>query len=285
MRQVLSADLAVAYQAACMAELQAVKPGNVHVFADGHGMTVHDFIKSADVTANVIAIPDYTVGERVFYAVQATQNAVGQNTNLGLLLLCAPLAHAVLIPDEAQDFSGALAQTLSQLSNRDATLVAQSISMANPAGLGDSSAHDVHDDVTINLLEMMRYAQQKDRIAWQYANQFSDVLEFGLTKYQEAMFKWDNQAWATTAIYLAFLTQHPDTHVLRKHGALVAQQLMDEALDFEADYWLFENPKLIQKRLLDWDRSLKQRGINPGTSADLVVATLFVDNILRLATL
>ncbi|MEY4929079.1 MAG: hypothetical protein RL279_818, partial [Pseudomonadota bacterium] len=44
------AVLTQAYRNACLAELQAIKPGNVHVFADGHGMTVHDFIKSADAT-------------------------------------------------------------------------------------------------------------------------------------------------------------------------------------------------------------------------------------------
>ena len=33
-----------AYYNACMAEIQALKPGNVHMFADGHGMTVQDFI-------------------------------------------------------------------------------------------------------------------------------------------------------------------------------------------------------------------------------------------------
>ena len=39
------------YTNACMAELTALKPGNVHLFADGHGMLVQDFIKSAEVSA------------------------------------------------------------------------------------------------------------------------------------------------------------------------------------------------------------------------------------------
>ena len=89
-----SEQLAQAYKNACMAELQALKPGNVHVFSDGHGMTIHDFIKSADVSADIITRPDSSVGERIYFAVEATQNAVGLNTNLGLILLCAPLIHA-----------------------------------------------------------------------------------------------------------------------------------------------------------------------------------------------
>ncbi|MGZ8262370.1 MAG: triphosphoribosyl-dephospho-CoA synthase, partial [Methylotenera sp.] len=39
-------------------------------------------------------------------------------------------------------------------------------------------------------------------------------------------------------------------------------------------YWATDNPKLVQQKLLDWDKSLKIRNINPGTSADLTVACL-----------
>ncbi|MBX6323666.1 MAG: triphosphoribosyl-dephospho-CoA synthase, partial [Rhodospirillaceae bacterium] len=35
----MSARIAAAYVAACLAELRALKPGNVHAFADGHRMT------------------------------------------------------------------------------------------------------------------------------------------------------------------------------------------------------------------------------------------------------
>ncbi len=88
--------IAQEFKAACMAELQALKPGNVHIFADGHGMTIHDFIKSADSVSAVIAQPDLSLGQRIFVSVQATQNAVACNTKLGIILLCAPLIHAVL---------------------------------------------------------------------------------------------------------------------------------------------------------------------------------------------
>jgi triphosphoribosyl-dephospho-CoA synthase len=98
-----SAKLAQAYRNACMAELEALKPGNVHVFADGHGMTIQDFIKSADASAAVIAQANLSVGERIFQSVKATQIAVGMNTNLGIILLCAPLIHAALQVSQAVD--------------------------------------------------------------------------------------------------------------------------------------------------------------------------------------
>lgn len=280
-----------------MAELQALKPGNVHVFADGHGMTVHDFIKSADVTSNVIAVENLSVGERILNAVQATQNAVGMNTNLGLILLCAPLIHAAstrsMLNTQPETLRESLDRVLSKLTVHDAQLTAQAIVIANPAGLGGGAEgakidHDVHQTLTITMLEMMHSAQDRDRIAWQYTHAFVDVMEFGISRYCQAMEKWQdrlktvNDAWATTAVYLGFLTRQLDTHVIRKHGHALAMQLMHEAIEIEAEYWVEDNPKLMQKKLLAWDASLKARNINPGTSADLTVASLLASGLTGL---
>ena len=278
-----SAKLAQAYRNACMVELEALKPGNVHVFADGHGMTIHDFIKSADASAAVIAQENLSVGERIIQSVQATQLAVGMNTNLGIILLCAPLIQAALQDNQAvngenQSLQQRLQFTLNQLTVEDATLTGQAIVLANPAGLGDSNVNDVREPSSVSLLEMMASAQDKDRIAWQYANGFADVFDFGLPHYNKAMHKWNNQAWATTALYLGFLARQLDSHVIRKYGEALANEVMQEAVDLQALYWAADNPKLVQKHLLAWDASLKARNINPGTSADLTVACLMVSN-------
>ncbi|ADI29932.1 triphosphoribosyl-dephospho-CoA synthase [Methylotenera versatilis] len=278
-----SAKLAHAYRSACMAELEALKPGNVHVFADGHGMRIHDFIKSADASAAVIAQANLSVGERIFQSVKATQMAVGMNTNLGIILLCAPLIHAALHVNQIseganQNLQQRLGFTLSQLTVEDATLTGQAIVLANPGGLGNSNVNDVHEPSIVSLLEMMASAQDKDRIAWQYANGFADVFEFGLPHYNKAMHKWNNQAWATTALYLGFLARQLDSHVIRKYGEALAKEVMQEAIDLQSLHWATENPKLVQKHLLAWDASLKSRNINPGTSADLTVTCLMVSN-------
>lgn len=277
-------QLANAYKMACLAELQALKPGNVHVFADGHGMTVHDFIESANVTADIIVRPDLTLGERIFYAAEATHNAVGQNTNLGVLLLCVPILVAAQQlaqgQNQNQNLVHALRSTLTSLTVNDAEYVSRAIVLANPGGLGQAAQYDVHETPAVDLLTMMRSAQDNDHIAWQYANSFTTITEYGLGQYANAMLKWENPAWSATALYLAFLARYPDTHVARKYGAMFAENLKHEAAAYEAMHRLAENPKLVQKKLLDWDTSLKQRGINPGTSADLTVATLLV-SILR----
>lgn len=273
-------QLAQAYKNACMAELQALKPGNVHAFADGHGMTIDDFIKSADVSAGIVARPDLSLGERIFYAVEATKNAVGQNTNLGMLLLCVPIMDAALELTDGQTLQQAVHATLSRLTVSDAEYVSRAIMLASPAGLGDAAEHDVREIPHVSLLTMMRSAQHRDRIAWQYANGFQDVFGFGIQHYANAMMQWGNPAWSATALYLAFLAHYADTHVLRKYGAASADSLMQEARTFEHLHLAAENPKLVQKQLLDWDVSLKQRGINPGTSADLTVATLLLSDLL-----
>jgi triphosphoribosyl-dephospho-CoA synthase len=58
-------QLSAAYQYACEVELQAFKPGNVSVYADGHDMTVEDFRVSAEQSATSISNIDYSLGERI----------------------------------------------------------------------------------------------------------------------------------------------------------------------------------------------------------------------------
>ena len=275
MSKILSeTQLSSTYRWACMAELQALKPGNVHMFADGHGMTVDDFIKSADVTAPLIAQSNLSVGKRIYLAVEATQNAVALNTNLGLILLCAPLIHTSLRADVNLSLAQNLQITLNQLNIDDARLAAEAILLAKPAGLGNALVHDVHGVVEVNLLDLMAAAQNHDRVAWQYANAYVDILEFGLTHYKTAMERWENQAWATCSLYLSFLAYQPDSHITRKYGAAIAEEVTAEAKRLDEEFKGSINPKLVQKKLLNWDVSLKRRHINPGTSADLTVASL-----------
>jgi triphosphoribosyl-dephospho-CoA synthase len=273
-----------------MAELQAIKPGNVHVFADGHGMTVHDFIKSADATAKLISHAGLTVGQRILQAVKATQSAVGMNTNLGLILLCAPLVHAALSPASELDLAQNLAKVLDGLTVDDGAFAAQAILLAKPAGLGSATKHDVQAEIGVNLKQLMADAADRDFIAWQYANNYDTIFCDALPRFLTAKQAWQDQAkvnsdvWAATAVYLAFLARHPDSHIVRKHGIGKAQAVCLEAQAIEADYAKTDNPKLMQARLLEWDASLKRRDINPGTSADLTVATLLAYQLQQLGT-
>lgn len=111
--------LQTAYRQACEIEIQAFKPGNVSVYSPAHDMSAEDFIKSAAVSAPAICNSDYSLGEKIFYAVQATRQAVHCNTNLGIVLLCAPLIQAYMQRSSEQSLRQSLAQLLSNTTIQD----------------------------------------------------------------------------------------------------------------------------------------------------------------------
>ncbi len=270
----LAARVAAAVRAACLDELAALKPGNVHVYADGHGMTVEDFQKSAAVTAEVLGRPGLSVGERIHGSVEATRAAVGCNTNLGIVLLCAPLAHAALAGHAGARLRAGVSTVLDALDIADATLAYRAIRLAAPAGLGSSDRHDVRRRPTVTLLDAMNEARDRDRIARQYATAFEDVFGFGVPRFEEAMGRWNSDAWATTSVYLGFLGQFADSHIARTRGAAAAEAVRRRAAILDRQFQGCRRPPDMRQALLDFDAELKAAEQNPGTSADLTVATL-----------
>lgn len=264
--------IAGAFIAACEAELAAPKPGNVHHFAPGHGMAAQDFIDSARAAAPFIAQQGARVGDRILGAIEATSAAVGQNTNLGIVLLCAPLAAAA---ERGGALRAETARVLAGLDVADADAAFRAISRANPAGLGAAPRHDVAAPAQTSLLEAMRAAAGRDRIAYQYANDFIDIFEIGLPALRAA--RGLGAPLATLRVYSAFFSAFPDSHIARKWGEAVAAATQAEARDFAAQLERAGGARAAFAASLAWDASLKARSLNPGTSADLTVATLFAD--------
>ena len=277
-----SQQLADAFKAACMAELEALKPGNVHIFADGHGMTVQDFIASAEAASVVIAQPNLSLGERILHSVQATQKVIACNTNLGIILLCAPLIHAALQPSTLT-FMQSLKSALANTTIEDAENTFAAIRLANPAGLGESAQFDVHKTATCTLLVAMQTAANRDSagdmIAQQYTNNYAEIME-SLVVYQQALVRWQRPAWAATAVHLHFMAHFLDSHIVRKYGETIAKLVLNEALKHEGEFLKAYNPKNYLAPLLKFDEALKKRRLNPGTSADLTVTTLLMAYLL-----
>jgi triphosphoribosyl-dephospho-CoA synthase len=263
-----------AFHDACLAELDALKPGNVHRHGDGHRMTIADFMASADAAAPAIGRAGLSVGARIRLAVEATAAAVGQNTNLGIVLLAAPLANAALDQGKG-DLRRRLTRVLSSLTVDDARETYQAIRAVKPGGLGEAPAHDVASEPTVTLLEAMRVAETRDRITWNYSHDFVDIFELGLSWLRQSEERWGNGPWAVTSVYLGFLAHIPDTLIERKFGARAAANVAEEARPIESGLIECDVPETMAAPLLAFDRSLKERGLNPGTSADLTVATLF----------
>lgn len=270
-----AATVADLYRAACLAELDALKPGNVHGYAPGHRMVTADFVTSADVSAPPLAEPGARVGQRVRGGVEATFAAVGQNTNLGILLLCAPLARAAERPGPLAETLKAVLAAFDASDSRD---VFAAIRRANPGGLGRAERHDVGAEGPVPpLLDAMAEAAPRDRIARAYTDGYRDLFEIGLPALRAARGRGLAPPWTTTAVHLAYLTEVPDSHIVRKHGPERAEAVRVEARARLAGLDLAAAPVEV---LLAYDRMLKEAGINPGTSADFTVATLFLDALL-----
>ena len=260
---------------ACALYVQARKPGNVSNASAGHRMQAGQFIHSAAASAEPLCRPGAPVGERIEAAVRATRAIVQCNTNLGIVLLCAPIA-AAWERRRRGGLRGRLVEVLAGLDAADARAAYRAIAWAQPAGLGSAPAQDIGDVPTLGLRDAMALAADRDRIAWQYAHGFGDVFDPGVPAFEQAhRGAGDADAAPIVAmqrVFLEFLATWPDSHIARKHGAALAQSVMAEARPWLARARrgdvLDDDPGFA-----DWDESLKRRGLNPGTSADLCVAT------------
>ncbi|TIL35130.1 MAG: triphosphoribosyl-dephospho-CoA synthase [Mesorhizobium sp.] len=273
--------LRAAYKDACRMEIEALKPGNVHLFADGHGMSAAQFMTSAEVSSVPLTDSRLPVGQRMLEAVRATRQAVATNTNLGIILLAGPLLCAA-------EMAGArvhdnrlhdnLDEVLRAMSMDDTRAVFEAIVAAAPGGLGEA-ANDVRQEPKVHLLEAMREAAERDMIARQYVTGFGDVFGVGLAALQAALARGEGGMWPTVFAYMAFLAGFPDSHVVRNHGAEVANQARQEALAVEAALHGNDDETSRIRLLMELDRRLKADNVNPGTSADLTVATLLVHTL------
>lgn len=264
-------DARAMFLRACALDVETIKPGNVSITSAGHGMHAPQFIASADAAAVGLFAPHARVGQRILDAVRATLDAVRCNTNLGIVLLCAPLCAALEhVSADAHDWPHATRAVLAALDIDDARLAYDAIALANPGGLGDAPEQSVHAAPTVDLRAAMTLAADRDSIALQYANGFADIFDMA------QRIEPSNETQAMFDAFLTFLCTWPDSHIVRKHGAAMAQSVTQEALNYLPRAQNIPSPELMQ-----WDAALKARGINPGTSADLSVATLFVALVMH----
>lgn len=276
------------FLAACHAELNALKPGNVHVFAAGHDMDVAHFTDAAAAAAPFMSDPDLQVGERIECAVRASFDAAQCNTNLGIILLTGPLAQAALTPvaidkhKPPPSLRVRLAAVLANLTSEDTAAVFRAIAYAKPGGLGDASNSDVRKPPSTSLIAAMTQAADKDRIARSYVTDYADIFDLGLPALRRA--EEDCSAagidsnLAVTTLHMTFLAAFPDSHIARKYGIDTAKAVAAEAAKNRPLWQPTARPDTASD-LLDFDTRLKDQNLNPGTTADLVVATLFADRL------
>lgn len=273
-----AANLAQAFHWACLAEVLAPKAGNVHPGAAFADVDWTSFAISGQVSAQPISrAAELGVGRAVHDAARATRQAVGSNTNLGILLLCAPLAAAIARvgkwPAPVTAVRRELARVLAELTPTDARLVYAAIRLAKPGGLGKSQQHDVRHRPPRDLLRAMQQAAERDLIARQYVTRFADVFRVITPSLSRRAQPLDQ---AIIDGHLEALARWPDSLIARKRGlaeAQVAQRRAQAVLDAGG----CATP-LGQRQLRALDRWLRavEHQRNPGTSADLLAAGLLV---------
>ena len=266
-------DTPVLAQAACIWEVMARKVGNVHTAAPFPGTTATDFLLSA-AAVNLPFADDCGrgVGLAVWAAAEATREMVGQNTNLGIILLLAPLV-AVRRSLPLRD---GLPGVLAGLTVDDAECAYKAIRLANPGGLGDAPEQDVRAEPTVTLLEAMRLAADRDLVARQYANGFADVFEFGVPAFLDGLARFGCVEAAIVDSQLRWLAEYPDSLIARKNGPAAAEEVRRRAADL-LKLGGIATPD-GRRAGVALDKHLRSDGnkLNPGTTADLITACLFV---------
>lgn len=258
---------------ACLLEATAQKPGNVHPGATFEHVAYEDFVASADAIAPVLAsTPDIGVGKSILEAVKATRSVCEHNTNLGIILLLAPLT---AVPADVSLPEG-IGAVLYGLTRDDAEHTYEAIRIAQPRGLGAADSADVTaSSPNGTLTEVMSQAADRDAVASQYASNFKTVLDDAVTTLTaSSRFEED---WEQAIIYLQLklIARDGDTDIARKCNSIDAHEAKRRAMSVLQAGW----PMAMEGRLRirEFDRWLRAKGSkrNPGTTADLVTAGVF----------
>jgi triphosphoribosyl-dephospho-CoA synthase len=256
-------------QTACVWEVMARKAGNVCPGREFPDLTVDDFLKSAGAIAPVLdEAPHHPLGVTILRCIEETRKVVNTNTNLGIVLLLAPLASVPL----DQPLEQGIAQLLARTTVEDARNVYAAIRLAKPGGLGEVKEQDVHHEPTLPLREVMALAKDRDLIARQYVTDFKAIKNV-TSKLARLVTQYGNLERAIVEIQLDLLGRVGDDLIRRKLGEKECGY-KNRALQVASNMNTPHGPQDFNR----FDAFLRadnhQR--NPGTTADLIAASLFV---------
>jgi triphosphoribosyl-dephospho-CoA synthase len=267
--------VAAAGQLACLLEVSAPKPGNVSPEHHFHDTRYEDFLASAVAIGPALSgAGERPLGLSIRHAISETLRWTRSNTNLGIVLLLMPLARAAL--RQGGTLRERLSRVLAETTVDDAAEVYSAIRHARPGGLGQSAAEDVAGAPTVTLREAMALAADRDAIAREYVTDFAYSFETGVPALLTA--RRDGLSWTDAAVetYLALLEAAPDTHIARKLGSAEAALVSQRAR--QAREAGGTRSAEGQRALAELDRDLRdpKNRRNPGTSADLTCAAIFI---------
>lgn len=305
----MSVDIAAAAQLACLLEASAPKPGNVSPGRHFADIRYEHFLASAAAIGPAFTgVGERRIGETILLAARATSRWTRSNTNLGIVLLLAPLARAAAfigghevggpdrlrsqgelrrvepeppakaggMPLQGDELRDALRKVLNDTTVADARDVFAAIRLASPGGLGEAAEQDVADEPTVTLLEAMQLAADRDGIAREYATGFATTFEVAVPALLRA--RRDGLSWDDVVVetFMTVLASRPDTHIERRGGPELAADVSQRAADVMRAGGIRTDDG--RRALGYFDHSLRdpRNTGNPGTTADVTAAALFV---------
>ena len=279
-------NVGVAAQLACLLEVSAPKPGNVSPGRHFADLRYEDFLASAlAIGAPMAGAGERGIGATIRLAVEASARWARSNTNLGIVLLFAPLARAASSPtlddlkrngSEDPSLRDAVKQVLASTTVEDARDAFAAIRLARPGGLDRAEAQDVATEPTVTLVEAMRLAAHRDTVASEYVSGFEMTFGTAVPALERARrdgLPWDD---AVVETFLTLLAAVPDTHIVRRSGRALAADVSTRASSVLAKGGV--RSESGRRALEDMDRALRdeRNSGNAGTTADVTAAALFV---------
>ena len=270
------------------------KPGNVHRTRNYDDMVFQDFAISAVVigdTMEAVAsqakeIDDLSkaeLGRYIFQAVDETNRWIETNTNLGIMMMCIPIAAAASISDSFDEIQENVGRLMDATTVEDAVNLYDAINVADAGGMGDQEEFDVmsekaKDELRANnqtMFDVLEISAGWDRLANELTNKMPVCFEIGYPTFFEVWKNCDDVDVINKATVLTFMTilsQIPDTLISRKYGNEVAESVSQKA----SEILEFKDDDSFLEKLLEFDDYLYDNKLNPGTTADLTAASIFL---------
>jgi len=251
-------------QLAMVLEVSAFpKPGNIDRCHDYPDTRLEHFLASAIFVRPVLEEAEHTrggTGRLIRQAVERSSGHSGGNTHFGAFILLIPLIQGGDIPgasraveqtdtNDAVEFYRAFGLTRVRILARD------------ELDVNDPGVLDQLKQRAMTLLDVMRHSAGNDMVAREWVNGFARTRRGA-----DLLKLYGCGRSSIVKTFLALLAEEPDTLVIKKHGIDVAQKTMEQARDVLAG----------TKNLEDFDRSCIAGSINPGSTADLIIASIYI---------
>lgn len=270
------------------------KPGNVHRTRNYDDMVFQDFAISAVVIGDTMEevalqskqiddLSEAELGKYILQAVNETDKWIETNTNLGIMMMCIPIAAAAAISEGFDEIQENVGRLMDATTVEDAVNLYDAINVADAGGMGDQEEFDVmsekaKDELRANnqtMYDVLEISAGWDRLASELTNKMPVCFEIGYPCFSNILKTSDDVDVVNNATVLTFMTilsQIPDTLISRKYGDEIAESVSKKA----SEILKFRDDGSFIEKLLEFDDYLYENKYNPGTTADLTAASIFL---------